>query len=107
MHVLKKVVVAIAVCFPTGAMAQTNQELKAELAALKAQVQRLEAMIDKVDAAELNRVRVKTEAMEDASEANGFKGFKISGYIDPEQTDHPQPAVRWLTRVATGISRVS
>ncbi len=109
MHLLKKVVLAIAIAYPTIAGAQTNQELKAELEALKNQVKRLEALIEKagsqaqqastqaaevsakvamaseaaVDPAEFNRIRIKTEAMEDATEASGFKGVKISGYIDP------------------------
>lgn len=36
-----------------------------------------------VEVAEFNRIRVKTEAMEDAAEVNGFKNLKISGYVDP------------------------
>ena len=32
---------------------------------------------------EFNRVKVKTEALEDNQEASGFKGLKISGYMDP------------------------
>ncbi|MBY0557356.1 MAG: DUF3138 family protein [Burkholderiaceae bacterium] len=116
MHLLKKVVLAIAIAYPAIAGAQTNQELKAELEALKNQVKRLESLIEKagaqaqqastqaqqastqasevsakvamaseaaVDPAEFNRIRIKTEAMEDASEAAGFKGVKISGYVDP------------------------
>jgi hypothetical protein len=123
MHVLKKVVIAVALAFPVAAMAQTNKELKAELDSLKAQVKRLESMIEKagaqaeqanrtavqasstavkadskataasadvakvtdnaVDVAEFNRIRIKTEAIEDATEANGFKGLKFSGYVDP------------------------
>ena len=34
-------------------------------------------------ARELNRVTVKTEALEDSREAAGFKGLKIGGYMDP------------------------
>jgi Protein of unknown function (DUF3138) len=34
-------------------------------------------------ARELNRVTVKTEAMEDSRDALGFKGLKIAGYMDP------------------------
>lgn len=96
MRVLKKVVVAVCFAYPAFALAQTNQELKAELDALKAQVRKLETMIEAasagastsanagaLDVAEVNRVRIKTEALEDASEASGFKGLKISGYIDP------------------------
>ena len=33
--------------------------------------------------AEFNRIKVKTEAMEDNQEASGFKGLKFSGYMDP------------------------
>ncbi|WP_295748582.1 DUF3138 family protein [Undibacterium sp.] len=36
-----------------------------------------------VDVTEFNRIRVKTEAMDEAIEANGFRALKISGYIDP------------------------
>lgn len=120
MHLLKKLVVAIAIAYPAVAMAQSTKELKAELEALKSHVKKLEAMIEQVglqaqqassaaaqagtqaaqataqvavqadkagaetvDVAEFNRIRVKTEAMEDAAEVNGFKGLKISGYVDP------------------------
>ncbi len=34
-------------------------------------------------ARELSRVTVKTEALEDSRDAFGFKGLKISGYMDP------------------------
>jgi hypothetical protein len=123
MHLMKKIVLALAIAYPAVAGAQTNKELKAELEALKGQVKRLEAMLEKVgaqaqqantqaqaattqaaqantqaveatakadkaaestiDVAEFNRIRIKTEAMEDAQEAGGFKGVKISGYVDP------------------------
>jgi opacity protein-like surface antigen len=114
MHMLKILVVAIAVAFPAVATAQSNKQLKLELNALKAHVRQLEAMIEKVaaqagnasapaasaqaapasaepekaageavDVAEFNRIRIKTEAMEDSIEANGFKALKFSGYVDP------------------------
>jgi hypothetical protein len=111
MYSLKKIVVAIIVAYPALALAQNNTQLKAELDALKLHVQKLEAMMEKmgaqasaaqataqpgalpvvvaaepvemVDVAEFNRLRVKTDALEDANEASGFKGVKISGYIDP------------------------
>jgi len=97
MHGMQKSILAIALTlgFPALGMAQTTQDLKAELDALKAHVKKLEAMIEKqaaneksasgdqVEATEFNRIRVKTEALEDAIEASGFKGLKISGYIDP------------------------
>jgi hypothetical protein len=34
-------------------------------------------------AAEFNRVQVKTEALEDARDSSGFKGLKITGFMDP------------------------
>lgn len=122
MHLLKKLVVAVAIAYPALAQAQSTKELKAELEALKTHVKKLEAMIEKVGAqatqaaqtaqaaqttsaaaaqtaaqtqqgggaaaggvelAEFNRIRIKTEAMEDASEASGFKNLKLSGYVDP------------------------
>ncbi|MEC5161600.1 MULTISPECIES: DUF3138 family protein [unclassified Janthinobacterium] len=118
MHLLKKIVVAVAIAYPAVAMAQSTKELKAELEALKTHVKKLEAMIEKVgaqaqqantvaaaasteavqataaakagnaggesvDVAEFNRIRIKTEAIEDATEASGLKGLKISGYVDP------------------------
>jgi opacity protein-like surface antigen len=33
--------------------------------------------------AEFNRIKVKTEALEDNQESSGFKGLKITGYMDP------------------------
>ena len=36
-----------------------------------------------VDLAEFNRIRIKTEGLEDAIGASGLAGIKFSGYIDP------------------------
>jgi len=96
MPILKKTVAAVILAFPVAAMAQSTQELKNEIDALKAKLQQLEKLIEKqsaaaaaapaanaVDPAEFNRIRVKVESMEDAQEAQGFKGLKISGFIDP------------------------
>lgn len=102
MHALKKTVIALALAFPALALAQTTQELKAELDSLKAHVKKLETMLEQVsakaeraeqasagggggtvDVAEFNRIKIKTEGLEDAIEANGFKNLKVSGYIDP------------------------
>ena len=83
---------------PMLAFAQTPADILKELQALKAKVEQLEKQLNEqaasqktqqqaqsapVDAAEFNRVRVKTEATEDNLEAQGFKGLKISGVIDP------------------------
>lgn len=46
-----------------------------------AELEKLNA--NNVDAAEFNRIRIKTEAQEDAAETSGFKNLKFSGYIDP------------------------
>jgi hypothetical protein len=84
---------AAATAFP--AMAQSNAEVLRELQALKAKVAELEAKLKAQESKEpqwgmtpdqvkeLNRVTIKTEALEDSRDALGFKGLKISGYMDP------------------------
>jgi hypothetical protein len=96
MHILKKAVIAIALAFPAVAMAQSAQELKVELDAMKAKIKQLEAMVEAINVkaaavattdaenlAEFNRMKIKTEAMDDQLETSGLKGFKISGFVDP------------------------
>jgi hypothetical protein len=77
------------------AMAQSNADILKELQALKAKVAELEGKLNEAkpagaqwgmtpdQARELSRVGVKTEALEDAMEAQGLKMFKISGFMDP------------------------
>ena len=87
---------ALACAFP--ARAQSNAEVLNELKALRDRVAELERKLQAAEAAkpkdgqwgmtpeqarELNRVAVKTEAMEDSRDALGFKSLKISGYMDP------------------------
>ncbi|MFZ5548614.1 MAG: DUF3138 family protein [Pseudomonadota bacterium] len=90
---------ALAAAFAApGALAQsTNEELLKELRALRARVDELEKKLaaqpvapagaqwgmtpDQVQ--EFNRTAVKTEALEDALESQGYKGLKVSGYIEP------------------------
>ena len=78
-----------ALAMPTFAQAQSNADLLKELQALKARITQLESQMAEqaakptVDPAEFNRIAVKTEAMEDAQEVMGFKGLKVSGYMDP------------------------
>jgi len=84
---------ALAAAFP--ALAQSNADVLRELQALKAQVAELEAKLKAQEAAkpqwgmtpdqarELNRITVKTEALEDSRDSSGMKGLKISGYADP------------------------
>ena len=90
-------ILAMTAAFP--ALAQSNAEVLSELQALKARVAELEAQL-KAQAArpaptgaqwgmtpdqarELNRITVKTEAMEDARDASGLKMLRVSGYADP------------------------
>ncbi len=88
---LSPVAAALALALPTSAFAQSNADLLAELQALKARITQLEAaqtaapaaVAGGVDPAEFNRIKVKTEALEDNVEAAGFKGLKISGWMDP------------------------
>ncbi len=88
--VLSPVAAALLLALPATGFAQTNADLLAELQALKARITQLEAAqtaapaaAGGVDPAEFNRVKVKVEALEDGQEANGFKGLKISGWMDP------------------------
>ena len=95
---LHAIALALAAAFPSLAMAQSNDALMKELKALKDRVTQLEEALkakDKPTEADkqwgmtpqqlqdFNRVTVKTEALEDAIEAQGFKGLKISGQMDP------------------------
>lgn len=84
---------ALAAAFP--AAAQSNADILRELQALKAKVTELEGKLKAQESKqpqwgmtpeqvrEFNRVTIKTEAIEDSRDAAGFKGLKISGYMDP------------------------
>jgi Protein of unknown function (DUF3138) len=61
-----------------GAQAQSAADLQREIDRLKARVGELESK-----AADMNRITVKAEALEDARDASGLKLLKISGYMDP------------------------
>ncbi len=101
---LAPVVLALAAAFPGAALAQSSDELLKELRALKEKVAELEKKLEARPAAtstsaaatgerqwgmtpeqvaELNRVAVKAEALEDGRDAAGLKLLKISGYMDP------------------------
>ena len=97
---LSSLTAAIALAFPAAAGAQTsNDELLRELRELKARVGDLEKKLKDTEAklpppgaswgmtpeqsAELNRVIVKTDALEENNETWGFKGLTVSGYIEP------------------------
>ncbi|TAK84215.1 MAG: DUF3138 family protein [Aquabacterium sp.] len=114
--------VALAVCaaFPAPAMADTNQDLLNELRALKARVSELEKKIEaqagkQADVPapgmtpdqqqDFNRIAVKAEALEDSRDMLGFKGLKVSGYMDPtyiyNQRRH-QAGFQFLNPVSNG-----
>ncbi|MGC4061982.1 MAG: DUF3138 family protein [Aquabacterium sp.] len=121
--------VAWAVCaaFPLPAMADTTQDLLNELRALKARVNELEKKIEAQSAKQaeataqpaetpapgmtpdqlqdFNRIAVKAEALEDSRDMLGFKGLKVSGYMDPvymfNQRRH-QAGFQFLNSVADG-----
>ncbi|MBG6082497.1 DUF3138 family protein [Rubrivivax gelatinosus] len=95
---LTALVLAIGAAFP--AAAQSNEDLLKELRALRDRVTELEKKLAAQPAAapapqagqwgmtpeqaqELARIGTKTEALQDNFEAQGFKGLKITGQIDP------------------------
>jgi len=92
--------VALMMAFAAApALAQSNDDLLKELRALKSKVEELEKKLQAVPAPpaegqaqwgmtqeqskDFNRLLVKTEALEDAQESQGFKSLKIAGYMDP------------------------
>jgi hypothetical protein len=98
---------ALAACFPSIASAQSNEELLKEIRALRDKVNALEAkqkaMETKGDSgqwgmtpaqqADLNRLTVKTESLEDSREENGFTGLKVMARCRcPTSTTSPAPA---------------
>ena len=82
---------------PVLGHAQSNQELLKELQSLKDRIQQLEDKLQQnaakpapaavtepaVSVQDFNRVSMKVEAAEDAQDASGMKGLKISGMMDP------------------------
>jgi hypothetical protein len=89
------IALALACCFPSIAAAQSNEELLKEIRALRDKVEKLEAKQKEMEVkgdsgqwgmtpaqtADLNRLSVKTEALEDSREASGLMGLKISGQM--------------------------
>jgi hypothetical protein len=85
--------IAIALAFPATAMAQAAAaDVAKEIDALKARIADLEKKLGDAakpqwgmtpeQAAEFNRISVKSEALEDQRDALGFKGLKVNGVID-------------------------
>jgi Protein of unknown function (DUF3138) len=87
MFITHKLVLAVACALPLLASAQDNSAIKQELDALKEKIKQLEEKMQKPSAvdsqAEADRVRVKVESLEDERESSGFKGLKVSGFVDP------------------------
>ena len=94
----KLTLLALALAAALPVAAQSNAEVLNELKALRDRVNQLEQQLKQSQAkaaaapapqwgmtpeqaAELNRVTVKTEALEDSREASGFGGLKISGQM--------------------------
>ncbi len=123
--------VALAACLACAAApahADTTQDLLNELRALKARVGELEKKLEAQTAKQaskeasppaeapapgmtpdqlqdFNRIAVKTEALEDSRDMLGFKGLKVSGYMDPtfvfNQRQH-QAGFQFLNSVGDG-----
>lgn len=108
---------ALALASTLPAHAQSSADLLNELKALKDRVGELEKKLKAAEAAkpqwgmtpeqaqQLNRVEVKTEAMEDSRDAAGFKGLKISGYADPTyiyNKEQNRAGFQFLNRVEDG-----
>jgi hypothetical protein len=91
---------ALAAAFAVpSVMAQSNEELLKELKALRARVEELEKKVatqpqqqppaeakwgmTPEQVQEFNRIAVKTEALEDVIEAQGFKDLTVTGFIEP------------------------
>ena len=100
-NALRPTLLALAMACAFPALAQTNAEVLNELRALRDRVAELENKLKAAEAKapaaggaaqwgmtpeqarELNRVAVKTEALEDSRDASGLRLLKISGYMDP------------------------
>ncbi len=93
------VALALGTSVPAYAAGQTPDQMKQRIEQLESQVQKLQELVEKAMAkadqaanataatadqtAEVNRLSVKVDAMDDAAEASGFKDLKITGMIDP------------------------
>jgi hypothetical protein len=86
---------AAALAFPGAAMAQASAaDVAKEIEALKSRIADLEKKLGEAaatkpqwgmtpeQAAEFNRISVKTESLEDQRDALGFKGLQVNGVID-------------------------
>ena len=117
-----KLALALLVAFAAApSFAQTtNDALLKELQALRARVDELEKKLQAVpaapadgtqaqwgmtpeQAADFNKLLVKTEGIEDSIESNGFKALKFSGFMDPTylwNRDQHRSGFQFLSPVA-------
>lgn len=94
MHVTRPTLLALALMAAYPAFAQSNADLMRELQALRERVGELERKLQQAapaagqwgmtpeQAAEFNRIAIKTESMQDNFEDQGYKGLTVSGYAD-------------------------
>jgi hypothetical protein len=118
-QLFRPTVLALAMTAVFPAFAQSNDEVMRELRALRERVQELEKKVREADAAkpaagqwgmtpdqarELNRIGVKTEALEDSRDEAGLRLLKISGYMDPAyiyNKNQDQAGFQFLNPVAS------
>ena len=99
--VIRPTLLALALSCAFPVLAQSNADVLTELRALRDRVAELENKLKAAEAKappaggaaqwgmtpeqarELNRITVKTEALEDSRDASGLRLLKISGYMDP------------------------
>jgi hypothetical protein len=74
MHILKKSVLAIALAFPAIAMAESVQDLKAELNAMKVKIKQLESLVEAIS--------TKADAASKKAEAASVKTDEVSAKAD-------------------------
>ncbi|MDE2628413.1 MAG: DUF3138 family protein, partial [Burkholderiales bacterium] len=87
---LSAMAIAVQLAMVPSAHAQSADDLKKEIADLKARVEQLEVQAKALDDAggpidksEFYRVKTKAEALEDQKAASGFSNFKVSAGLDP------------------------
>jgi hypothetical protein len=103
MFKLKKLAVALTLAFPIAASAETNADLQRQIDSLKAEVQELKALVkqqaqqpaapaaattaapaeEQSNRADIERLQVQVDALQDGQETAGMKGLRISAGIDP------------------------
>jgi hypothetical protein len=81
------IALALGAALPLAAQAQSATDLQKQIEAMKAQIQALEAQVKQMQATqvppeEFNRIKTKTEALEEQKEASGFGGLTITGFAD-------------------------